>query len=271
MKKVNEAALKTKEKQEHKLTITDAPPHRRQIRTTEDVLQEQKANAEKARAEARSPVGNTAVVRATDNALTADDTNPWIEVGAELDKYVGAPFLKFSKQGEFAINDVEIIPDGTRCIAHTDDTELGWQKWQDNRPVERRVGRIADKFIPPQRAELGDTDERQWELQDDGKRRDPWQFVMTVPITRMDTGETYLFTASSKGGLACVGKLVRAHGRRVQGEKVPGKPVVELKADFYKHRTYGRINVPAMPIVNWTGANGKPLSTADDLRDEIPF
>ena len=64
-------------------------------------------------------------------------------------------------------------------------------------------------------------------------------------------------------------RLTRAYGRRVQDEKVPGLPIVELRADHYRHRTYGKIFYPVMHIVGWTGVDGKPLPVADDLNDEI--
>jgi hypothetical protein len=81
--------------------------------------------------------------------------------------------------------------------------------------------------------------------------------------------ECFCFTTSSKGGLACMNSLTRTYGRRVQNEKVPGLPIVELKADSYKHRRYGKIFTPQMIVVEWTGADGRPLSLADDLNDEI--
>jgi hypothetical protein len=194
-------------------------------RTTEDVLKDQQRQANAQR-------GNAAMVKKAANALAADGSNPWIEISAELDKFLGAPMCKFTKQGEFSISDIDSIPEGTRCIAHADQISLGWQKWEDGKPVDRRIGFVADKFVPPQRSELGDTDDRQWELQDDGSRRDPWQFQMSVPITRLDAGgETYNFTTGSKGGLACVNRLIRAYGRRLRDEKVPGLPIVELRAD----------------------------------------
>ena len=149
---------------------------KRKVRTAEDVLKDQQRQADAQR-------GNTAVVKKAENALTPDDSNPWIEISAELDKFLGAPMCKFTKQGEFSISDIDNIPAGTRCIAHADQISLGWQKWEDGKPVDRRIGLVADKFVPPQRSELGDTDDRQWELQDDGSRRDPWQFQMSVPIT----------------------------------------------------------------------------------------
>jgi hypothetical protein len=186
-----------------------------------------------------------------------------------LDKFIGAPLLKFTKQGEFAVSDVDNIPDGTRCVAHADEIDLGWVRWADGRPEERRVGRVADTFVPPRREDLGDNDVQLWDLQYDGTRRDPWQFQMSVPVTRLDTQETYRFTVQSKGGLACLGKLTRAYGRRVQDERAPGLPVVELKADSYKHRKYGKIFFPAMIVVGWTGETGKPLSLAEEMNDDI--
>jgi hypothetical protein len=175
---------------------------KRKVRTTEDVLKEQKQQAER----------NLALVKAPLVALM-DVGNPWIEIAAELDKFIGAPLLKFTKQGEFAISDIDNIPDGTRCVAHADEIDLGWVRWADGKPEERRVGRVADKFVPCPRDDLGDTDEQQWEMQDDGTRRDPWQFQMSVPVTRLDNQETYRFTTGSKGGLACVGRLTRVYGR----------------------------------------------------------
>src|SRR5262249_31927342 len=147
----------------------------------EDVLKDQQNQADAERE-------STAIVKKAPNALTTDDSNPWIEISAELDKFLGAPMCKFTKQGEFSISDIDNIPDGTRCIAHADQLPLGWQRWKDGKPVGSRIGLVADKFVPPKRDELGDTDDRQWELQDDGSRRDPWQFQMSVPITRLDAG-----------------------------------------------------------------------------------
>jgi hypothetical protein len=236
---------------------------KKKIPTTEDVLKDQQRQADAQR-------GDSAMIKKASNALTTDDSNPWIEVSAELDKFLGAPMCKFTKQGEFSISDINNVPHGTRCIAHADEIRLGWQQWVDGKPFDRCAGRVADGFVPPPRSELGDLDERQWELQDDGSRRDPLQFFMAVPITRLVAGgETCNFKTGTKGGLACVSRLTRAYGQRVRDEKIPGLPIVELRADHYRHRTYGKIFYPVMHIVGWTDANGKPLSLADELNDSI--
>jgi hypothetical protein len=236
------------------------------MRTTEDVLREQEANAERTRAEARSTVSHAAMVKAATNPLTADSANPWLEIGARLDRSI-APFMKFTHTtGEFVIRDVEIVPLGTRCIVHINELEWGWLHWQGGKPDDRRMGHVADGFVPPGRSELGDNDKRYWEDPD----RDPWQFAMELPVTRLDTGETCKFTTGSGGGKECVGRLSRAHGQRLRAE-APGLPVVELKSDHYKNKHGGRTFKPVMPIVNWTGPDGKPLSVADDLNDEIRY
>src|SRR5262245_56911959 len=81
---------------------------KKRVRTTEDVLKEQEAQANAGRKNVPATRGGT--------ALTADCSNPWIEIGAELDKYLGAPLLKLTKQGEFAISETDTIPEGARCI-----------------------------------------------------------------------------------------------------------------------------------------------------------
>ena len=95
---------------------------------------------------------------------------------------------------------------------------------------------------------------------------------MACPLTRLDTPgkETFRFTTSSKGGLACISELVNAFGIRVQ-QKEAGLPVVELKSDFYRHRIYGKIFTPSMIVVGWTDDSGEPLSLAADLDDAVGF
>jgi hypothetical protein len=237
---------------------------RKKAPTTEDILKQQEAQAAKER--------NAVATRSTDTALASNDGNAWLEVAAELDRFVGAPFLKFNKQGEYAISDAETIPIGTRGIAHCSELCFGWRKWEANKVVEERMGRVADRFVPPARGELGDSDESKWEMQDDGTRRDPWQFTATVPFTRSDTDASYVFSVTSRGGLRAINGLVRAYGSRVKDKgDAAGDPIVELQSDSYKHRTYGKIFFPLLHVVGWTDAGGRPLSTKVTIEDQIPW
>ena len=56
----------------------------------------------------------------------------------------------------------------------------GWQRWRDGHPTESRMGLVVERFIPPQRRELGDDDLSCWEVDSDGSARDPWQFANCV-------------------------------------------------------------------------------------------
>jgi hypothetical protein len=95
---------------------------KRAIRTTQDVLREQEAQAKADRENA------LALRLKSSTALTGDDSNPWLVVAAELDCFVGAPFVRYSKQGEYAISDTEAIPTGARCNAHAGEIMFGWRK-----------------------------------------------------------------------------------------------------------------------------------------------
>ena len=76
--------------------------------------------------------------------------------------------LKFNK-GRYYVGDDEIKV-GHQYIAHTSQWTRGWVKFIGNQPVERRIGKVVDGFKMPERDELGDTDESQWEMSD-GERQ----------------------------------------------------------------------------------------------------
>jgi hypothetical protein len=197
-------------------------------------------------------------------------SNPWSTVASALDEYIGPTLIKFTKDGQFALSDVDTVPLGTRCIAHVDKVAFGWVKWSDNKVVERHMPLTADGEKPLKREQLGDTDESRWEVQSDGSRRDPWQFQAQLPLTRCDTDEGFVFCTGSKGGLNAVNKLVRTYGSRIS-RGAAGDPVIELKSDRYKHHVYGWINYPLFHITNWLDDGGKPLPVDKDLNDQIPF
>jgi hypothetical protein len=212
---------------------------------------------------------NTALARAKANALAADDTNPWTEIGAELDKILGFPRMKFTTAGEYSVGETEIIPKGTKGTAHANDIELGFKKWEDNRLLDQRWGHVADRFIPPPEDELPDNEPHK---QADGSMRRPWQFAMVLPITLLNAGgQTYAFGVTSKGGIGAVSAISRAYGKRLQ-EGLPGLPIVELKSDKYWHRVHHNwVHYPVLLIVGWAGPDGKPLSLAEELNDSVDF
>src|SRR5262249_39912233 len=147
------------------------------------------------------------------------------------------------------------IPIGTKLYAMMDSLNVGWIKWQDNRPAERITGAVGEGFQPPCRTELGDNDKSQWETDDQGHPRDPWQFTNELVLIEVEGGKTYTFTTSSRGGIGAIGELCSAYGKamRQQPDRVP---VIELDVGSYQHsnRAFGRIKFPIFKIVDWANA-----------------
>src|SRR5262249_56074709 len=85
------------------------------------------------------------------------------------------PLLKLKKDRYVIAGDVE-VPLGTKFLAYCADWQRGWCKFVDGELVEKRIGRVADRFHPPERDELGDLEESLWERDDDGVPQDPCAF-----------------------------------------------------------------------------------------------
>lgn len=180
--------------------------------------------------------------------------NPYVAYGnaASQSKIVGH-LLKFTKFGEFeAGEDNTSVPHGTELIAHMGELLIGWQRWQDSKPVEQVMGLVRENFQPPRRSELGDQDREQWEVDDNGKERDPWQLTNMLILKGVDNDELYTFATSSKGGLQAIGRLAKEYGKAMR-MRPDEFPVVRLNWGSYEHsnKQYGEIRYPVFEIVGW--------------------
>ena len=205
--------------------------------------------------------------------------NPWLEVANEFGNSLGK-ILKFNK-GLWEIGDDE-IPEGTEYIVLMDQIAREWVKFEDGSPTARLRYPLADSVPPPPREELGDNDKSQWEVGDDGKPRDPWTLQWQLPMVQREVlGDLIVFTTSSKGGESCIASLCGIYGRSPRNGMLP---IVALKTRSYKHKIYGKIQTPDLPIVGWDGgtssaAPAAPWPTPNDqevmagelIDDEIPF
>jgi hypothetical protein len=164
--------------------------------------------------------------------------------------------LKFSK-GDYLVGEHNAeMPRGTELLANMDELMIGWIKWEDNKPVEQIMGRLADGYQPVKRKELGDHDESQWELDDKEQPRDPWQFsnylIMKTPGDNDPEEALFTFTVSSKGGIGAIGELCKAYGKMMR-TRPDQFPVVKLEVGSYAHsnKQFGRIKFPILEIVGW--------------------
>ena len=174
----------------------------------------------------------------------------------------GQLLLKFTKYGAFEYGrEGEELPKGKRLIAHMPELEVGYQHWVDGHPEEWvGGGRLREGHVPPPRHTLPHTDKALWESFDDGRPKDPLVFTNKLPISDPETGESYTFTTSSKGGLGAVGQLCEAYDALLISDPDSGKlPIIELGSNSYSHRNreYGKILFPTFAIVGWTGEDDR--------------
>jgi hypothetical protein len=150
--------------------------------------------------------------------------------------------LKFSKGEYTAEREDEEILEGTELIANLDELKIGWMKWERGKPVDKQMGRPADRYFPPKRADLGDNDPDEWETDDRGRPRDPWQWTNYLLLKEPEGDRLFTFVASSVGGTRAVGKLAGLYGKRLHHEQNEF-PLIALKVGSYRHwnREFGKI------------------------------
>jgi hypothetical protein len=181
--------------------------------------------------------------------------------------------LKFIK-GKYFINKVEVAL-GTRYVAHTTQWTKAWIKFADGGVVDQRMGKVADGFALSPRESLGDTDESKWELDRDGKPKDPWSPQYLLPMESLENGDVVVFTTPSVGGKRAVADLCQAYTRHTKkGSRA--LPIVGLATAEMSTKKWGSVPRPEFKIVGWNEVAADNVevispSVADDLDDEIPF
>jgi hypothetical protein len=178
--------------------------------------------------------------------------NPYIRFGnfVPQNRIVGM-LLRFTKFGEWLAGQDNLkLPHGTKLVAHMASCVIGWQRWEDNKPVEQIMGLVGDNFEPPQRDQLSHTDESRWEVNDDGKSRDPWQKTSMLIFKGFDDDEIYTYSTASQGGLQALDKLSKQYGRAMRMR--PNQfPVVEIGFSTYDHPEYGEMRKPVFKVITW--------------------
>jgi hypothetical protein len=195
-------------------------------------------------------------------------------------RFIG-DLLTFNKFGEFAAGREKApIALGTRLVAHMTTLEVGWVRWESNRPAEQLMGRVADGFRPAKRHELGFVDKSTWECDDEGTARDPWQLANQLVLSDLRTRQLYTYTTSSRGGFSAIGELAKAysdHNRQTPDQY----PVVELARSSYRHSNpaFGEIRIPQFKIASWIsregpdgllGTDSATASSVDTAENQLP-
>jgi hypothetical protein len=206
--------------------------------------------------------------------VTVNAADGWADAAADnAENAVRGTLLKFSDWLWFRGKESTKLDEGTVAV----ETSHAWVKWQDKKPVEYRM-RVPGKKLP-EREELGDHEESNWEVGPDGKtKKDPWQNTRFLYLFDPLTAESYTFTTSSWGGRSAVVDLADQI-QRVRTARPGAVPVVELCAAPMATK-FGKKSKPHFKVVEWRG--GAPVEEApmqiahvaeseNAFADEIPF
>jgi hypothetical protein len=147
---------------------------------------------------------------------------------------------------------------GSQWGARADWTFCGHVKWWAKRLTDCRLGYVGDGFVPLERAQLGDSDEEQWQLWNNG--RDPWQLQWSLPLFNQVSGEEVVFSTDTLGGRDALATLLQAYADRVDSRPADNTtiPVVELGTSSYRHPARGDVQIPVLDIVGWAKPPNKP-------------
>src|SRR5260370_5158729 len=190
------------------------------------------------------------------NAVAIAGENVWTALGRATAQQEGK-HLRFVKGDYIYGVDGDELAEGTEAVAVMNGLTVGWTRWRDGKPAEERTGLLAEGFRPARREDLGDLDRSVWPTDDKGEPRDPWQFGYRLPLVDRATGETLIFSTSSRGGIGAIGQLSTVYGKHL-GQAPDELPVVALEVGSYQHtnKAFGRIKFPVLRVVGWTSVGG---------------
>lgn len=226
------------------------------------------------------------------NEIARSEPNFYEKYGdAATTRNIVGRLLKFTKFGEYCAGiENEVIPVDTALIAYMPSLAAGYVRWAGGRPAAAEMGYVGEGFVPPKRNDLGFNDAAEWESDDKGNKRDPWQFTNSLIFIDLGKNLLYTFNTSSRGGLDAIGGLSKIYGRHM---KVYPRdlPMIKIGVGSYKHtvKAYGEIRYPIFMIINdkWLSVDELPpfeglppfiepqrqieTTLRDDTGDEVPF
>jgi hypothetical protein len=178
------------------------------------------------------------------------------------------PFLKFRKD-KFIVGKDTTVPLGTRFIAYPGDWRRGWAKFVGDQKIDEKICRVADDPTVLGRDELGDLDQSEWEIDEDGEPKDPWTFQHYVPLENAKTGERFLFVTSSTGGQIGVEILCNQWGKNNSKGLRKGLPTIELALGEFHTKKFGAVKRPDFRIIGWEN-DGNVVVPMKDITPKAP-
>src|SRR5262245_19395197 len=185
------------------------------------------------------------------NEMTSVDLSVFRRSAAAMRSGTGfeGDFLRFSgESGKWSCGKENTDVAGRRIIADVTDMLVGWQKFKDKRPVQYGGGRIIDGHQLPPRSELDEQDEAKWR-----NSQDPWQVTYYLAAFDDETGQTLIFTTSSRGGKDWLAGLQDEFAIHNDG-RPPTEwqwPRVELTSESYINSYGKKFYAPIFRVLEW--------------------
>ena len=172
----------------------------------------------------------------------------------------GMQYIKF-KKGEWVIGrEEETFPDNAfEAVPDLPNIQFGWVCWKD--------GQLVDEIWYG----LGEDMASQDMLPDHGpftQQNDGWsknvRFQMNIlPTLGVEGNILAQFTGSSNGAQRATGEMIKTWVKEMRTGSHTGEvPVVRFFADHYKHRQYGKVQIPGMEISRWMKPDDTPVVSA---------
>jgi hypothetical protein len=182
------------------------------------------------------------------NDLAVKRENDLELVDTMLEETASATPRLLCKKGVWSLLGEE-VPAGREFIAYPQDAMRGFCKWEEDKVVEQRIGRIADRFVL-KREDLPEAED--------------WKPQVALPLEDPESGEVVLFVSCSVGGKIAVEKLIQATARAVKKGKGDLTPLVRLSTSTFPSPDFGTIIRPEFEIV-------PRESLKEEMSDAIPF
>jgi hypothetical protein len=149
-------------------------------------------------------------------------------------------------------------PMNGKCLTtHMLGLTRAWQRWEDKKLTDERARLFSAGGRIETREELGDLDQNKWKTNSRDEPKDPWQYVLKLPLVDQETGEMFLFSIGSHGGKKAIMGLASQYYM-----KRPKSPIVVLETSTYKHPEFGITHTPVLRIVDWTDDDAAPAIAA---------
>lgn len=206
--------------------------------------------------------------------------------------------LKYNS-GNWTISD-NPVPANTRFVTYPDQVTASWTHFEGGKAVTDITEVVAKdengdtelRIVNGKgRKDLGFDDESKWEIDSNGKRRDPWSYGFGLPMMNVETRALVVFKVASLGGMSAIAGLVANYNKNWH----LGYPVVTLSTGSYRNKKHGgftsfpvfvnvgfeKLPVPGVASGGNGGDDARVIGTnkvapqrdreVDDMDDDLPF